>query len=90
MHRLQQVAALACSVVRAAEAACTAKVYELDDTGGHQHDVVPLQVTVNHPVQVKVGHPFQDLMSVQSQNTLRQRTKSEPGQRTGCDLLFGK
>lgn len=64
MYRLEQITAVACSVVQAAEAACTAEVYELDDTSGHQHDVVSLQVTMNHPVQVKVGHSLQDLMGV--------------------------
>jgi len=64
---LEQIAAAAAAaggVVQEAEAASTAKVYELDDASGHQHDVVPLQVSVNHPVQVKVGHPLQDLMGV--------------------------
>lgn len=64
MYRLEQISTVACSVVQAAETACTAKVYELDDTGGYQHDVVSLQVTMNHPVQVKVGHSLQDLMGV--------------------------
>lgn len=64
MDRLENISAVASSVVKAAETACTAKVYELDDTCGHQHDVVSLQVTMNHSVQVKVGHPLQDLMGV--------------------------
>lgn len=64
MDRFEQISAVASRVVQAAETACTAKVYELDDASGHQHDVVSLQVTMNHPVEVKVGHPFQDLMAV--------------------------
>lgn len=75
MDRLEQIAAVAGSVVQAAETARTAKVYELDDASGHQHDVVSLQVPMNHSVQVKEGHPFQDLMGVKSQDTLWQRAK---------------
>lgn len=70
MDRLDQVAAVAAGVVEAAEAPGTAEVYELDDTGGHEHDVVPLQVTVDHSVQVEVGHALQDLMAVQRQDAL--------------------
>lgn len=71
MDRFDQVPTLAAGVVEAAEAPGTAKVYELDDAGGHEHDVVPLQVPVNHPLQVEVGHTLQDLMAVQRQDTLR-------------------
>lgn len=77
MDRLQQVSTVASSVVQAAETSCTPEVYELDDTSGHQHDIVPLQVTMNHSVQVKIGHPFHDLTCVQSQDSLWQRTKPE-------------
>lgn len=77
MDRLQQISTVASGVVQAAETTRTAKVDELDDTSGHQHDVVSLQVTMNHPVQMKVGHPFQNLMCVQGQDTLWQRTKPE-------------
>lgn len=66
MDRLKKVSTVACSMVQAAETTCAAKVYELDDAGGHQHDVISLQVSMNHPVQVKIGHSFQDLMGVQS------------------------
>lgn len=64
MNRLEQISTVASSVVDTAEAACAAKVYKLDDASGHQHDIVSLQITMNHPVQVKVGHPFQDLVGV--------------------------
>lgn len=79
MDRLEQVSTVAGSVVEEAEAPCTAKIYELDNAGGHQHDIVSFQVPVDHPVQVQVGHPFQDLMGVQGQDTLRERAKSEGG-----------
>ena len=78
MDRLEEIAAVAGGVVdRAAEAAGAAKVDELDDAGGHQHDVVALQVPVDHPVQVQVGHALQDLAGVKGQDALRQRTESE-------------
>lgn len=63
MDRLHQIYAVARS--EAAEAACAAKVYQLDDAGWHQHDIVSLQVAMNYPVQVKEGHPFQDLLGVE-------------------------
>lgn len=75
MDRLEQVCAVAGVVAEAAEAAGAAEVYQLDDARGHQHDVVPLQVAVNHPVQVKVGDSFQNLLCVQSQDALWQGTK---------------
>lgn len=75
MDRLEQVSTAASGVVQAAEASCAPKIYELDDTSGHQHDVISLQVTMNHSVQVQIGHPFHDLECVQSQDTLWQRTK---------------
>lgn len=75
VDRPQQVCTVAGVVAEAAEAACAAKVYQLDDSRGHQHDVVPLQVAVNHPVQVKVGDSFQNLLCVQNQDTLWQGTK---------------
>lgn len=65
VDRLDQVPTLAAGVVEVAEARGTAEVYELDDAGGHEHDVVPLQVAVDHPVLVEVGHTLQDLMAVQ-------------------------
>lgn len=77
MDGLEQISTVACSVGQATETSSAAKVYELDDASGHQHDIISFQVTVNHPVQVKVGHPFQDLMGVQSQHSLWQRTKPE-------------
>lgn len=64
MDRFEQISTVARCVVQTAEPTGAAKVDELDDTGGHQHDVVSFQVTMNHPVQVQEGHPFQDLMGV--------------------------
>lgn len=75
MDRLQQVCTVAGVVAEAAEAARAAEVYQFDDSRGHQHDVVPLQVTVNHLVQVKVGDSFQNLLGVESQDALWQGTK---------------
>lgn len=75
MDRLQQVRAVAGGVADAAEAARAAEVNQLDDSRGHQHDVVPLQVSVNHPVQVKVGDSFHDLLRVQCQDALWQGSK---------------
>lgn len=72
VDRLQQVRAVAAVV---AEAARAAEVYQLDDSRGHQHDVVPLQVAVDHPVQVKVGDSLQDLLRVESQDALWQGTE---------------
>lgn len=64
MDRLEQISTVAGRVVETAETARAAKVYELDYASGHQHHIVSLQITMNHPVQVKVGHPFQDLVRV--------------------------
>lgn len=76
MDRLQQVCAAATAAAAdAAEAASAAEVDQLDDPCGHQHDVVPLQVAVNHLAQVEVGHALHDLLGVQSQDALWQRTK---------------
>lgn len=75
VDRPQEVHAVAGRVAEATEAARAAEVDQLDDSRGHQHDVVPLQVAVNHPVQVKVGHSFQNLLGVQSQDPLRQGPK---------------
>lgn len=74
VDRLQQVCAAA-AVAQAAEAASAAEVDQLDDSCGHQHDVVPLQVAVNHPAQVEVGHSLHNLLGVQSQDALWQRTE---------------
>ena len=70
MDRLDQVSAVAAGGVEAAEAPGAAEVYELDHAGGHEHDVVPLQVAVDHAVQVEVGHALQDLMAVERQDVL--------------------
>lgn len=78
MDRLEQICTVASSVI---ETACTAKVNELDDASGHKHDIVSLQITMNHHVQVKVGHPFQNLVCVQSQDSLWQRTKPEASEK---------
>lgn len=75
VDRLQQVCAVAGLVAEAAEATRAPKVDQLDDSRGHQHDVVPLQVAVNHPVQVKVGDSFQYLLCVQNQDAFWQGTK---------------
>lgn len=58
VDRLEQISAAASTDVQAAETTGTAKVYELDDASGHQHDIVSFQVAMDHPVQVKVGHPL--------------------------------
>ena len=70
MDGLDQVGAVAAAGVEAAEAPGAAEVYELDHTGGHEHDVVALQVAVDHAVQVEVGHALQDLMAVERQDVL--------------------
>lgn len=77
MDRLEKVPAVARRVVQTAETPSAAKVYQLDDTSGHQHYIVSLQVTMNDPFLMEIGHACQDLMGVQSQDSLRQGTKPE-------------
>lgn len=77
MDRLQQVSTVASGEVQAREATGTAKVYELDDPGGHQHHIVALQVTMDHPVHVEEGHALQDLVGVKGQDALWQRAEPE-------------
>lgn len=70
MDRLDHISTATGRVIGTAETASAAKVYKFDDPSWHQHDVVSLQVTMDHLVSVKIGHPGQNLVSVQSQDSL--------------------
>lgn len=70
MCRLQKTA-MTTSLVKTAEPAGTAKVNELNHTSGHEHNVVPLQVSVDDSVAVQVGDPLQDLLSIDGKHPFR-------------------